>query len=66
MATAKLTITDGPDGVTVVAESDPAIPMRSNSVPDIDACTDAQCAAIFAAKTLHDQAGRGEWRTLVR
>jgi hypothetical protein len=65
MATVTVTITDRPEGITVVAESDPPIPMNGDD-PDVDACTDAQAAGIFAAMTLHNSMGKSEWRTLVR
>jgi hypothetical protein len=65
MATVTVTITDGPDGITIVADSDPPIPMLGNA-PDVDALTDAQAAGVFAAMAINDAAGKSEWRTLVR
>jgi hypothetical protein len=65
MATATLTITDGPNGVIVRIDSDPRIPMNGD-LPDVENLTDAQAAAIYAGQALHDVAGVGEWRTLVR
>ena len=64
MATVTITITDRPGGITVVADSDPPIPMNGNE-PDVDACTDAQVAGIFAAQAIHDSAGQSEWRMMV-
>jgi hypothetical protein len=39
----------------------------SGDDPDVDDCTDAQAAGIFAAMELHRTAGDGgEWRVLVK
>lgn len=67
MATAKITITDAPGGVTCVVESDPPIPfIDRQGTPAVDQLTGAQAIAIGAVMAICDQVGATDFRVLLR
>lgn len=68
MATARLIITDGPTGISITVEADPAIPILRNGEPDVDNAhfTPAMACAVYAAVQIADSAGESEWRHLAK
>jgi hypothetical protein len=67
MATAKISITDGPHGVICVVESDPPIPLIDRQgTPDVRRITDAQSIAIGAMMAICEQVGESDFRVLLK
>jgi hypothetical protein len=68
MATARVIITDGPKGITVVVDADPGIPVLDGGEPDVDhpTFTAAMACAVYAAVQIADSAGEKEWRYIAK
>lgn len=66
-ATARIVITDDAtgSGITVVIDSDPAIPVDEHDRVAVHECTPAQLAVVYAGMQLHSGLGISEWRTFV-